>query len=69
MEIIVEGYMKDKKTHQLLSELTIHGANEQGFQLIDGVIRHKWRIWLGSHTKDKQAILEALHNSELGGHS
>lgn len=69
MEIVVEGYLKDEKTKQLLTELSVQGANDQGFTLVDGVIRKNGKIWLGNHTAAHQAILQALHNSGLGGHS
>jgi hypothetical protein len=51
LEIITEGYMKDAKTKELLAELSINNNNEQGFSLMDGLIRHKWKIWLGSHVE------------------
>lgn len=39
------------------------------FQLVNGVIRYKGRIWLGHHKEAQQAVLLALHNSGVGGHS
>jgi hypothetical protein len=69
MEIVIEGYTKDEKSKQLYTELSLQGSNEQGFSLVDGVIRHQGRIWLGTHTEAKQAVLIALHSSGLGGHS
>ncbi|KAK1652704.1 hypothetical protein QYE76_070509 [Lolium multiflorum] len=69
MEIVIEGYTKDEKTKQLYTELSIQNSNDQGFSLVDGVIRHKGKIWLGTHTEAQQAVLMALHSSGLGGHS
>jgi hypothetical protein len=69
LEIIVEGYQEDPQAKQLLTELSIASPNSQGFALVDGLIKHKGRIWLGHHTEAQQAIMLALHSSGLGGHS
>jgi hypothetical protein len=69
LEIIMEGYYQDDQTKKLLAELTITGTNDKGFELVDGIIKYKGRIWLGNHKAAHQAILLALHSSGLGGHS
>jgi hypothetical protein len=69
LDIITEGYMQDTSTKQLLTELSISGSNDKGFSLHNGLIRYKGRIWLGNHTDAHQAILLALHDSGIGGHS
>jgi hypothetical protein len=69
METVVEGYLKDEQTKQLLTELSVQGTNEQGFSLSDGVIRKNGKIWLGNNKEAHKAILLALHSSGIGGHS
>lgn len=69
LETVIEGYQHDEHSKQLLAELALHGSNDKGFSLVDGVIKHKGRIWLGNHKEAQQAILLALHSSGLGGHS
>lgn len=69
LEIVIEGYQHDDHSKQLLIELALTGSNDKGFSLVDGVIRHKGRNWLGNHNEAHQAILLALHSSGLGGHS
>lgn len=69
METIVEGYLQDPKTKELLTELSVTGSNDKGFTLVDGVIRYKSKIWLGSHTEAHKVVMLALHSSGLGGHS
>jgi hypothetical protein len=61
--------MQDSSTKQLLTELSISGSNDKGFSLHNGLIRYKGCIWLGNHTDAHQAILLALHDSGIGGHS
>jgi hypothetical protein len=69
LDTVTEGYTNDPKAQQLLQELSLTTTNSQGYALIDGVIRHKGRVWLGNHTQAHNAVLQALHNSGLGGHS
>jgi hypothetical protein len=69
LEIVIEGYANDAQAQKLLTELSLTKSNEQGFSLQDGVLRHKGRVWLGSHKSAHDAVLQALHNSGLGGHS
>lgn len=69
IETITDGYTRDPKATQLLIELALKSPNDQGYDLHQGVIRYKGRVWLGSHTAAHQAVLQALHNSGLGGHS
>jgi len=69
LEIVIEGYQSDDSSKQLLAELALTGSNDNGFSLVDGIIRYKNRIWLGQHKEAHKAILLALHSSGLGGHS
>jgi hypothetical protein len=69
LEIIAEGYAKDPHTSQLLTELALQSPNDQGFSLHNGIIHFQGKIWLGNHKEAHQAILAALHNSAIGGHS
>lgn len=68
LEIIVEGYQQHDDTKQLLAELSLSGSNAKGFSLVDGLIRYKGRIWLGSHSEAHRAVFNVLHDSGLGGH-
>lgn len=69
LEIVVEGYAKDDFSKQLLTELSLTGSNDKEFSLVDGVIKYRGRIWLGTHTEAHRAVLLALHSNGLGGHS
>jgi hypothetical protein len=69
LEIVVEGYHQDPEARQLLAELSISSPNIKGCSLTDGVIRHHGKIWLGKQEQAHDAVLQALHNSGLGGHS
>jgi hypothetical protein len=69
LEVIVEGYQTDPQSKQLLTELSIIAASDKGFALVEGIIKHKCKIWLGNHEVAKQVVMLALHASGLGGHS
>jgi hypothetical protein len=69
LEIIVEYYAIDPEAKKLLTELCISHENDRGYQLKDGLIIYKGKIWLGSHKEAHEAVMLALHNSGIGGHS
>jgi len=66
---LTEGYEDDESTKQLLTELSISPNNDKGFQLLNGVIRYKGRVWVGNNSLAQQHIMQALHDSGIGGHS
>ena len=57
IENLKAGYEKDEFTKQLLTELSISADNDKGFQLQNGVIRYKGRVWVGNNTLAQQHIL------------
>jgi hypothetical protein len=69
LETVIEGYKKNPQAQKLLTELSLVKSNDKGYSLHDGVIRYKGRVWLGAHKEAHDAVLQALHNSGLGGHS
>lgn len=69
LENLQSGYADDAQAQQLLVELSLSSQNDKGFQLVNGIIKYKGRVWVGSNSLAQQHILEALHNSGIGGHS
>jgi hypothetical protein len=69
MEKLHQGYSDDEESKQLLVELSLNKTNEKGFELKDGIIRYKDRIYVGNNELAQQHILQALHASGIGGHS
>lgn len=49
--------------------MALHPDSRLPFTLSQGVIRYKQRLWLGSNKELQTAVLQALHNSPIGGHS
>jgi hypothetical protein len=69
LEVVVEGYDQDPMAKQLLTKLSLIGTDSKGYQLIDGVIKYKGKVSLGNHKEAHKAVLIALHDSGIGGHS
>ena len=69
LEQLQAGYADDDFTKQLLTKLSLSPANDKGFQLQNGVLRYKGRVWVGHNKVAQNNILQALHDSGIGGHS
>lgn len=68
LQQLQESYVKDEKAKKMFAELTLHSP--QGyFQLVQGIIKFKNRIWLGHSPQLQQQVMQALHCSPIGGHS
>jgi len=66
---LTDGYSDDPQAQQLLTELSIFPPNNAGFELTNGIIRFKGHVWVGNNSLAQTHILQALHDSALGGHS
>jgi hypothetical protein len=58
MEIIIEGYQQDTQAKQLLTELSLCPQNDKGYSLVDGILKHKGRIWLGNTMKHTRPFFQ-----------
>jgi hypothetical protein len=65
---VINSYAVDSEAQQLLQVLAIHSPNDQGYQLVDGLIRYKGKIWVGFNTTIQTKIIQAMHCSAPGGH-
>lgn len=69
MQEIIQSYNKDAHAIQLLIELAICPTARPHFTLQQGVIKYKGRIWVGDLTELQDKLIDALHDSPMGGHS
>lgn len=69
LEEVVQGYQSDPAALELLSQLAASPEGRRPYSLVQGVIRYKNRVWLGTNKAMQLKILTALHSSPLGGHS
>jgi hypothetical protein len=66
---VVTGYTQDPKAMKLRTELAATATPDGPYQLQDGLIKYKGRIWLGSNTALHNQVISSLHDSAVGGHS
>jgi hypothetical protein len=64
---VINSYHSDSTATSLLQELAVSSPNAQGYSLVDGVIRHKTKIWVGSNSALHTKLISAFHASALGG--
>ncbi|XP_066365145.1 uncharacterized protein [Miscanthus floridulus] len=69
LEAVVLSYQEDLEANKLLSQLSLNPESVPSYSLVQGVIRYKGRIWLGSSKPLQQQVLTAFHASPMGGHS
>ena len=69
LDNLIQGYQEGPSAKALMEELILSNSIVRGFSLVNGVIRHKDRIWLGSNSLAHQHVLQATHSSGVGGHS
>lgn len=69
LDEIVASYQTDPKATDLLTKLAVSSEQDQYFTLVNGLIRYKGKIWLGSSTELQSRVFHALHSSTVGGHS
>lgn len=66
---MINSYVTDEEAQQLMSQLSLHSPDEQGFSLYQGVIRKGSQIWIANNTALRTKFIVALHDSVVGGHS
>jgi hypothetical protein len=66
---VMNSYQTDTTASVLLQELAITQSNYLGYSLVDGVIRYKNKIWIGSNSALQTKLIASFHSSALGGHS
>ena len=69
LDEVVRGYYSDQTAMALLAQLAASPDSRPPFSLVQGVIRYKNRLWLGSNKPMQLKIMIVLHSSPLGGHS
>jgi hypothetical protein len=59
----------DVEAQTLLAQFAVHSPNEEGFSLQQGIIRKGDQVWVANNSALRTKIIDALHNSIVGGHS
>lgn len=69
LETIQSSYHQDPEAQERLIRLSAGDTGEADFQLKDGLIRFRGRIWIGSDRETQAQLVRSLHDSAVGGHS
>lgn len=69
LDEVVSSYAADARAQELLSKLAIASDAMPHFTLRDGLIRYKFRIWVGNDIGLQTKLITAVHASAVGGHS
>jgi hypothetical protein len=69
LDAVVLSYQADSDAMKLLSQLATQPDSILQYSLVQGVIRYKGCVWLGSSKDIQQQVLTAFHASPMGGHS
>ena len=63
------SYKEDVPTQHIIAALSIAGSRVPGYELKDGILYYKKRIWVGTDQQLHNRILHSLHSSPARGHS
>jgi len=66
---VVNSYVTDAAAQERLRALAIQSPDTQGFTLSNGLIRVHGKVWVGDNSALHTKLINAFHNSAIGGHS
>jgi len=69
LDEVVASYTDDTKAKDLLNHLAISPSDEPNYELHQGLLCHKGRLWISADKSLQQRIIQAFHSSAVGGHS
>jgi hypothetical protein len=69
LELVVNSYASDPQAIELITKISIKADSVPSLTLVNGVLRHKNRVWIGKDQALQLQIIAAMHSRALGGHS
>lgn len=66
---VLHTYDMDSTAQNLLRHLAILSPDNKGYALDNGLIKYKGRLYIGASLALQTKLIDALHNSPVGGHS
>ena len=66
---VLQSYNTDSFVQELLPHLMVNPSSKPPFQLFNGILKFKSRIYIGADNILKHKLLSTLHSSAIGGHS
>jgi len=69
LQEVLQSYQNDEFASSTIAKLSVDSAAVPNYTLIDGILRYKNNILVGSDLALQHKLISALHNSIIGGHS
>jgi hypothetical protein len=66
---VLNSYVTDALAQAKLQAPAVHSPDSQGFELHKGLIEVHGKIWVGANSALQTKLINAFHNSAVGGHS
>lgn len=63
---MLTSYDGDSKAQDLLKHLSLSSTAEPNYELCNGLIHHKGRLWIGDDKNLQQCIMQQFHSSAMG---
>ena len=69
LDRVKASYADDPTAQGLILKLQSSANTDPSFSYSDGLIRYKGKVWLGDNAVAQHHVLQAIHQSGVGGHS
>jgi hypothetical protein len=69
LDQVAASYASDVQIQQLIQRLAIDGSADPSYSLTGGLLRWHGRLWIGPDKDLQCTIIQAFHDSPVGGHS
>jgi hypothetical protein len=66
---VADSYLKDDFCTTLMAKLAVDNEAVPHFSLNGGLLRYKYRIWIGGDKDLQLKLIQAFHSTVVGGHS
>jgi hypothetical protein len=67
LQSVQDSYSSDPAAKEILSKLAVNKDLVPNYQLNQGVIKYKSRIWVGNDEALKHQLITTFHDSAIGG--
>jgi hypothetical protein len=69
LDQVAAGYATDAQIQQIIQRLAVDGASDPHYSLTGRLLRWHGRLWIGPDKDLQCTIIQAFHDSPVGGHS
>ena len=66
---VLNSYATDPRAQAILTRLAVHSPDEEGYNLEQGLIKYRSKVWIASNSALQTKLIASLHSSAIGGHS